>query len=77
MSDHLNISDFLSPVNLREVSYEEGYKDGQLRKKVPLYEEEFPDLDEIKLYCNKNKSTLLSLRQKMVQRSKGRRKITP
>ena len=47
--DYLNISDFLDPVNLREISHEEGYKDGQLGKTVAVYEEEFPDLDEVKI----------------------------
>src|SRR5262245_61480198 len=46
MSDFLNISDFLSPVNRAEISHDEGYKDGQLGKVIQVYEEEFPDLDE-------------------------------
>ena len=45
MSDHLNIADFLSPVNLQELSHDEGYKDGQLGKIIAVYGEEFPDLD--------------------------------
>lgn len=49
MSDHLNISDFLSPVNLHELSNDEGYKDGQLGKVISVYDEEFPDLDEAQL----------------------------
>lgn len=47
MSDHLNISDFLSPINLHELSNDEGYKDGQLGKIISVYDEEFPDLDEV------------------------------
>jgi formiminoglutamase len=47
--DHLNISDFLSPVNLHEVSHDEGYKDGQLGKTIAVYSEEFPDLDEAQI----------------------------
>lgn len=46
MSDHLNISDFLSPVNLSAISNDEGYKEGQLGKIARVYQEEFPDLDE-------------------------------
>jgi formiminoglutamase len=49
MSDYLNISDFLSPVNLHEISNDEGYKDGQLGKIVPVYDEEFPDLEEVQI----------------------------
>ena len=49
MSDHLNISDFLSPVNLHEISNDEGYKDGQLGKSIDVYAEEFPYLDEAQL----------------------------
>ncbi len=49
MSDYLNISDFLSPVSLYEISNDEGYKDGQLGKSILLYDEEFPDLDDVQL----------------------------
>ncbi|MCX6315865.1 MAG: formimidoylglutamase [Bacteroidetes bacterium] len=49
MSDHLNISDFLSPVNLSAISYDEGYKEGQLGKLADVYEQEFPDLDEAQI----------------------------
>src|SRR5258707_1273595 len=37
MSDHLNIADFLLPVNLHEISHHEEYKDGQLGKLIDLY----------------------------------------
>lgn len=46
MSDHLNISDFLSPVNLHEISNDEGYKEGQLGKVIDVYADSFPELDE-------------------------------
>ncbi len=49
MSDHLNISDFLSPINLHELSNDEGYKDGQMGKIISVYDDEFPDLDEAQL----------------------------
>lgn len=49
MSDYLNISDFLSPVNLFEISDDEGYKDGQLGKIITVYEEEFPDLTDAQI----------------------------
>lgn len=46
MSDHLNISDFLEPLNLHEISHDEGYKEGQIGRSIRVYAEEFPDLDE-------------------------------
>src|SRR5258705_3042502 len=46
MADHLNISDFLSPLNIHEISQEEAYKEGQVGNVISLYGEEFPDLDE-------------------------------
>jgi len=49
MSDHLNISEFLSPLNLHEISLDEGYKDGQLGKIIDVYQDQFPDLDEAQL----------------------------
>lgn len=49
MSDHLNISDFLLPVNTRHVSQNENYKDGQLGRTILKYEEEFPDLDDVQV----------------------------
>ena len=49
MADYLNIADFLSPVNTREVSRDEHYKDGQLGGKIVLHADEFPDLDDVQL----------------------------
>lgn len=49
MSDHLNISDFLEPINTAAISQDEGYKQGQLGKIIAVYEDEFPDLDEAQL----------------------------
>ena len=46
MSDYLNISDFLSPINIHEISHDEQYKDGQLGGVISVYTEEFPDLDD-------------------------------
>ena len=46
MSDHLNISDFLDPVDRSFISQDEGYKDGQLGRVISVFEKEFPDLDE-------------------------------
>jgi len=49
MSDHLNIADFLSPVNLSEISHSEGYKDGQIGQSILIFDEQFPDLDEVQV----------------------------
>lgn len=45
MSDVLNITDFLDPVNRYHLSHDEGYQEGQIGKAVQVYEEELPDLD--------------------------------
>ena len=47
MSDHLNISDFLQPVNLHEIAHDEAYKEGQIGSSISVYDEEFPDIDEV------------------------------
>ena len=49
MSDHLNISDFLTPVSLAAISHDEGYKEGQLGRIADVYQEQFPDLDEAQI----------------------------
>ena len=49
MSDHLQIAEFLTPLNRYELSNDEGYKDRQLGKVLDIYEEEFPDLDEVQV----------------------------
>jgi arginase family enzyme len=49
MADHLNISDFLSPISLSAISHDEGFKEGQLGKIAAVYEDEFPDLDEAQI----------------------------
>jgi formiminoglutamase len=49
MADHLNISDFLSPVNVHQLSNDEGYKEGQMGKAIAVYDQHFPDLDEVQV----------------------------
>lgn len=49
MSDHLNISDFLSPISLAEISNDEGFKDGQLGKIISINDENFPDIDDAQI----------------------------
>jgi formiminoglutamase len=46
MSDFLNISDFLSPINVHELFDGDDLKNGQLGKTMQVYDEQFPDLDE-------------------------------
>lgn len=46
MSDILNIGDFLEPVSRDVISEDIGYKDGQIGKKIMVYEEVLPDLTE-------------------------------
>ena len=45
MSDYLNISDFLVPVDRNMLSGDEGYKEGQIGKAIEVYEEGFPDVE--------------------------------
>ncbi len=50
MADHLNISDFLEPVQIAKMSNDEGYLDGQLGKSISIFDENgFPDLDEVQM----------------------------
>ncbi len=49
MPSNLHISDFLHPVNLAELSQDQGYKDGQIGKLIDVYDEYFPELDEANL----------------------------
>lgn len=45
----LHILDYLDPVNIREISNDEEYKDGQVGMEIKVYDEEFPDLSEADL----------------------------
>jgi arginase family enzyme len=49
MSDYLNIADFLDPLVISSISHDEAYREGQLGRTVQVYEENFPDLDEIQV----------------------------
>jgi formiminoglutamase len=49
MADHLNISDFLSPIDVHQLSNDEGYKEGQMGKAIAVYDRYFPDLDEVQV----------------------------
>jgi formiminoglutamase len=46
MRPNLHISDFLDPVNLQELSQDQGYKDGQIGKLIDAHDEFFPDCYE-------------------------------
>jgi len=49
MPSNLHISDFLDPVNLAEISQDQGYKDGQIGKLIDVYDEYFPEMEEANL----------------------------
>ena len=50
MSDYLKISDFLVPLDIRRLSMNEGYKNGQVGSIIAAHTaEEFPDLDDIQV----------------------------
>lgn len=44
-----SIIDFLDPIHLAEISLDAGYKDGQIGKAIKIYEEDFPDLDDVQI----------------------------
>jgi arginase family enzyme len=44
MSDYLDLTDFLEPVNRAALSNDQLYQDGQMGKVIDVYETEFPDL---------------------------------
>ena len=39
-----NLTDFLQPINIAQLSHDKAYKDGQLGKSIEVYEEQMPDL---------------------------------
>src|ERR1700761_6255150 len=43
-SPNLHISDFLNPINLAELSQDQGYRDGQIGKIIDPYDDTFPDV---------------------------------
>jgi hypothetical protein len=49
MNTLYNITDFLNPLNLHELSHDAGYREGQIGKFVLAYETEFPSLEEADL----------------------------
>jgi formiminoglutamase len=55
MSDYLNLTDFLDPINKAALSNDQLYQDGQIGKLISTYENEFPDLqstDIVLVGCN-------------------------
>jgi formiminoglutamase len=58
MSDYFNLTDFLSPVNLAELSDDQLYHDGQIGKSITVYENDFPaifDADIILVGCSEQR----------------------
>lgn len=49
MSDRLNISDFLSPIDLKQISQNESYRTGHWGHSLAVFEDEFPDLDDVQV----------------------------
>jgi formiminoglutamase len=44
-----SIIDFLDPISLAEISFDAGYKEGQIGKVIKIFENDFPDLDEAQM----------------------------
>ncbi|HMC84363.1 MAG TPA: formimidoylglutamase [Chitinophagaceae bacterium] len=60
MSDYFNLTDFLTPVSLAEISDDEPYQDGQIGKVIAAYENEFPDIfdaDIILVGCSEQRGS--------------------
>ncbi len=58
MSDYFNLTDFLSPVSLAQLSDDQLYHDGQIGKTIVVYENEFPDIfdaDIVIVGCNEQR----------------------
>jgi len=47
MSDYLDLTDFLEPLNLAMLSNDQLYHEGQIGKNIAVYEDEFPDLRKV------------------------------
>lgn len=53
-----SLSDFLTPLNLAELSNDEGFKDTQLGRHIAAFEDEIPDINDadiILVGCNENR----------------------
>lgn len=46
MSDVLNVTDFLDPLDIAELAAEQEFREGQIGKNIFVYEDSFPDLTE-------------------------------
>ena len=49
MANIFQITDFLHPLDLGQLSHDEGYREGQVGKSIRVYDGEFPDLEEADL----------------------------
>jgi formiminoglutamase len=45
----IDLTDFLSPINIYELNGDNEYTDGQFAKIISVYEKELPDLTDIEL----------------------------
>jgi len=60
MSDYLQITEFLEPINIHQLTEDEGYKDGQIGKMITLFDGEFPNIDGadlVLLGCNETRGS--------------------
>ncbi len=46
MSSMTNLSDFLTPIDLAQISNDTGYKEGQIGKNILVWEQVFPDVSD-------------------------------
>jgi len=53
-----NLNDFLDPVNIPLISNDEIYREGQIGKTISVYEDYFPDLEDVDIIimgCNETR----------------------
>lgn len=59
---YYNLTDFLDPINIHEISGDTVYKEGQIGRKILKHEENLPDIDEADVFvvgCNEQRGAAL------------------
>lgn len=63
MSYH-NLTDFLEPINIHDISGDILYKEGQIGRKISLHDEQLPDIDDADIFlvgCNEQRGAAILL----------------
>lgn len=57
----MSITDFLEPLNIHMLSNDEAYKEGQMGKLIAVYENEFPNIEQVDIVlvgCNEERGNI-------------------